>query len=136
MKVTDFLHAGTNFCMFKDVWKFWGWRWPKMIVSKIYCIWRINRWSKLNFCMLIQIHKNSKMIKCFMCRHGQKLVLPVWSWDSKMTISQKWTNGINWFFVCWYKLEKAESWFNDFWVGMVKNNHDLLVHEILKSDAS
>ena len=25
---------------------------------KIDCIWRMNRWNKLNFCMLLQIHKN------------------------------------------------------------------------------
>ena len=31
------------------------------------------------------------------------------------------------------KLRKAKSYFNDFWVGMVKNGRGHLVHEILKS---
>ena len=51
----------------------------------------------------------------------------------KLNVSQKWTDRINWFFACWYKFRKAESWFNNSWVGMVKNNHDLLVHETRKS---
>ena len=25
------------------------------------------------------------------------------------------------FFVCWYKFRKSKSWFNDLWVGVVKN---------------
>ena len=36
----------------------------------------------------------------------------------KLTVSQK--QGINWFFGCLYKFRKAKSWFNEFWVGVVK----------------
>ena len=54
----------------------------------------------------------------------------------KLTVSQKWTDGINKFFACWYKFRKAKSWFNDFWMGMVKNGHGPLVHETLKSAVS
>ena len=42
-------------------------------------------------------------------------------------------HGMNWFFACWYKFRKAKSWFDDFWVGKVKNGHGLLVHETFKS---
>ena len=28
-------------------------------------------------------------------------------------------------FSCWCKFRKAKSWFNDFWVGVFKNGHDL-----------
>ena len=52
----------------------------------------------------------------------------------KFTVSQKWTDGINWFFECCYILRKAKSWFNNLWVGMVKNGHGLLVYETLKSE--
>ena len=38
----------------------------------------------------------------------------------KLTLSQKWTDEINWFFACWYKFRKAKSWFNDFWMGLLK----------------
>ena len=41
----------------------------------------------------------------------------------KLTVSQKWKDGIKWFFSYWYKFREAKSWFNDFWVGMVKNGH-------------
>ena len=44
--------------------------------------------------MLVQIHKNEKLIKIFSGGHGKKWVWPVWSWDSKID-SQKWTDGIN-----------------------------------------
>ena len=56
----------------------------------------------------------------------------------KLTISQKWRDGINWFFLhAGTNSEKLNSsWFNDFWMGMVKNGHSLLVHETLKSAGS
>ena len=68
--------------------------------------------------------------------HGQKWVWWVWSLALKLTVSQKWTNAINWFFAWWYKFQKAKSWFNDFWVGVVKSDHGSLVNETLKSAAS
>ena len=50
----------------------------------------------------------------------------------KLTVSQKWTDGRNWFFACCCKFRKARSWLNDFWVGMFKNGYGPLVHETLK----
>ena len=53
----------------------------------------------------------------------------------KLTLSEEWTDGRNWFFACWYKLRKAKK-FNDFWVGMVKSGYGLLVYKTLKSAVS
>ena len=39
----------------------------------------------------------------------------------KLTISGEWTDGINWFFACWYVTTKIKSWSNIFWVGVLKN---------------
>ena len=38
----------------------------------------------------------------------------------KLTVSQEWLDGMNWFFVCWCTFGKAKRYFCDFWVGMVK----------------
>ena len=54
----------------------------------------------------------------------------------RLTVSQEWINGMNWYFACWCKFRKAKSYFNDFWVGMVRNGHSNLVHETLKSAVS
>ena len=54
----------------------------------------------------------------------------------KLTVSQECTDRVTKFFKCWYKFRKAKSCFNDFWVGMVKNGHDLLVQETIKSALS
>ena len=55
----------------------------------------------------------------------------------KLIVSKKWTDGINWFFTCWYnKSRKVKSGFSGFWVGVIKNGHVLLVHETLKSAVS
>ena len=51
----------------------------------------------------------------------------------KLTVSQEWVDGMNWFFASWCKFRKAKSNFNDFWVDMVKIGHGHLVHETLKS---
>ena len=42
----------------------------------------------------------------------------------KLTVSQKWADGIKGFFSFRYEFRKAKSWFNDFCVGVVKNGHD------------
>ena len=51
----------------------------------------------------------------------------------KLTVSQKWIDGMNWLFACWCKFRKAKSYFTDFWVGLVKNGCGHLVHETPKS---
>ena len=50
-----------------------------------------------------------------------------------LVVSQARIDEMNWFFACWWKFRKANSYFNDFWVDMVKNRHGHLIHEILKS---
>ena len=39
----------------------------------------------------------------------------------KLAVSQKWIDGMDWFLACWYKFKKVEGYFNDFWLGQVKN---------------
>ena len=51
----------------------------------------------------------------------------------KLAVSQEAINGINWFLVCWYKIRKAKSFFNNFWVVMVKNGRSILGLWTLKS---
>ena len=35
------------------------------------------------------------------------------------------TNELGWFFACWYKFMKAKNYFNNYWVGVVKNGQGL-----------
>ena len=51
----------------------------------------------------------------------------------KSAASQEWINVRSWFFACWYKFREGKSYFNNYWVGIVKNRWDLLDHETLKS---
>ena len=43
---------------------------------------------------------------------------------------------INWFFSCWYKFKKAESYLSNFWVGVVENGRGFFGHRALKSTMS
>ena len=43
---------------------------------------------------------------------------------------------MRWFFTCWYKFRKPKSYFNNHWVGMVKNGQGLIDHGTLKSGVS
>ena len=79
----------------------------------------VNSWSKI---VQVGMVKNGCGQPC----HG----------TLKLTVSQKRTDGINLFFACWYKLRKVKNWFKDFWMDVVKNGHDLLVHETLESVVS
>ena len=51
----------------------------------------------------------------------------------KLAVSQEWIDGMDWFLACWCKFKKAKSYFNDFWVDLVKNYFGHLVHKTLKS---
>ena len=42
-------------------------------------------------------------------------------WPLKLTVSQEGTDGINWFFACWYKFMQIKKRFKIFGVCMVKN---------------
>ena len=35
-------------------------------------------------------------------------------------VSQEWINELGWFFACWYKFMKAGIYFNNYWVGVLK----------------
>ena len=51
----------------------------------------------------------------------------------KFAVSQEWIDEMSWFFACWYKFRKAKSYFNNYWVGMVKNEQGLINYGTLKS---
>ena len=51
-------------------------------------------------------------------------------------VSQEWIDEMSWFFVCWYKFKKAKSYFNSYWVGMVRNARDFIDRGTLKSGIS
>ena len=61
MKSPDFLHVDTNSHKLKVDQKLFGWVWSKMGVwsqdTKIGCISRRNKWSKLIFGVLIKIQE-------------------------------------------------------------------------------
>ena len=42
----------------------------------------------------------------------------------KLTVFGEWTDGVNWFFECWYVITKIKIWSKFFWLGMVKNDCD------------
>ena len=39
----------------------------------------------------------------------------------KLTLSEEWTNGINWFLACSCRFTTVKSWSKIYWVGIVKN---------------
>ena len=61
------------------------------------------------------------MIENFWGEHGQKWVLPVWWWDSKIDCFWRMNRWSKFIYACWYVITKIKSWLKLFWVGMVKN---------------
>ena len=57
------------------------------------------------------------------------LVSGHWNWLHLKNELMKWTD----FFACWYKFRKAKNYFNNYWLGMVKNRRGLIYHETLKT---
>ena len=54
----------------------------------------------------------------------------------KSAVSQEWIDEMSWFLACWYKFTKGKSYFNNYWLGMVKNEWGLIDHGTLKSGVS
>ena len=54
----------------------------------------------------------------------------------KSAASQEWIDEMSWFFACWYKFRKSKSYFNDYWVRMVKNGRSFIDHGYFKSGVS
>ena len=50
----------------------------------------------------------------------------------KLTVSEEWIDGIDWYFACWYSFTKIKSWSKIFWVGLVKNGCGQSGHGTLK----
>ena len=81
------------------------------------------------------VFQKYEMAECFKHRYKiikgkswlKKLLLDIvkngfgHSSDKSLAGSQGCIVEINWFFACWYKFRKANSYFNDLWVGLVKN---------------
>ena len=72
--------------------------------------------------------------KFLFLRYGPKCSQPIAGGFliKKLTLSQEWIHGMNWFFACWFEFRKAKSYFTDFWVYSVKNGHGSLLYQILK----
>ena len=54
----------------------------------------------------------------------------------KSALFQEGINGINWFLACCFKKSYFKSYFNNFWMVVVKNRHGLLGPGTLKSAVS
>ena len=76
--------------------------------------WFFAYWYKFRY---IKVDQNFwlGMVKNVLGQSGQGTL--------KLNVSQKWTDGSNSFFTCCCIFRKAKSYFNNFWVSMVKNWH-------------
>ena len=54
----------------------------------------------------------------------------------KSAVSSNQIDELSSFFACWYKFRKAQSSFNNYWVGIMKNEWGFLDHWTLKSGVS
>ena len=50
----------------------------------------------------------------------------------KLTLSEEWTNWINWFLACWCRFITVKNWSKIYMVGMVKNGCGQSGHGTLK----
>ena len=142
MELTDFLHAGTNSCKLKDDWKFLGRAWSNLGVASLVRglqNWLSEEWTD-GITDFLHVDPDSQKLEADQTFFGwawsKKKVWQVWSWDYKIGSTSEINQRNELIFVCRYRFRKAKSWFNCFLVGMVKNGHDQLLHETLKSVAS
>ena len=76
------------------------------------------------------------MIENFWGEHGQKWVCQSGDGTLKLTVFEEWTDGINWFYACWYRFTEIKRWSKSFWVYMDKNVRGHSGHGNLKLTVS
>ena len=54
----------------------------------------------------------------------------------KYVLSWEWIDEMTRFFAYWYKFRKVNSYFDNYWVSIVKNEGDLMDHGTLKLGVS
>ena len=89
---------------------------------------------------MIQIHKNLKVFAviiglawCGLLRNGCGFFN---KWDSKICYMTRLIGWNKLIFPYWHKFRKAGNYVDNYWVVVVKNAHDALVHGILQSAVS
>ena len=99
----------------------------------LYCLLNVQRswWNRLIFCMLYEFLKIKSWSKYFSVSLVKNRCGQFDHWSLKLSLYQEWTDVTNYFFACWHKFRNAKCYFNDFWVGMVKNVHKPNLSEIL-----
>ena len=117
---------------------FQKWIWPIWSLdSKIECYLKNGQMKLTNFFHVgTNLYKLKSCLKIFgvgMVKNGCGQ-----SGDGslKLTVSEEWTDGINWFVLCWYKFIQIKSCLKIFWLCMVKNECGQSGHETLKFTVS
>lgn len=92
------------------------------------------------FSSQLSLSKNWELLKIFfLCEWSYMdlatlatLAMGLKNWLYPKSELMEWTT----FFTCWYKVRKAKSQFNNFWIDMVKNGCNLWGHWTLRSAVS
>ena len=107
------LVPGTNSCKLKDIWKFWGWAWPKKgLASVVTGIWNWLYVKNELMEWILHVDADSQIIKTnqnfFLGEHSQKLVCG--HGTQQLTLSQKWADGIDWYPALWLLNAGGSLW--------------------------
>ena len=86
--------------------------------------------------MLVQIHASQKDVENLGVGVVKNGCGQSCDGTLKLTLSEEWTNGLNWFFACWCRFITIKSWSKFYWVGMVKNECCQSGHGTLKLTVS
>ena len=88
------------------------------------------------FCMLVQIHASWNDDESLGVGVVKNACGQLCDGTLKSTLSEEWTNGINWFLACWCRFITVTSWSKIYWMGMVKNGCEQSGHGTLKLTVS
>ena len=94
---------------------------------------KTNQWNSLMFCMLVQIQKTKIWSKSFWLGMVENGCGQSGHGTLKLTVSQEWIDGMNWFLHAGVNSGNLKVSFNDSRVGVFKNVCCHLVHEALES---
>ena len=86
--------------------------------------------------MLVQIHASQKDVENLGVGVVKNGCGQSCDGTLKLTLSEEWTNGINWFLACSCRFITVKSWSKIYWVGMVKNGCGQSGHGTLKLTVS
>ena len=100
----------------------WSCAWQPDFLQKLFMLQKWRKWAKNSF--FVNLRRKLVFNFHWTCSVMKMSIICCVPMFGKFTLSQEWTDGINWYFACWYKFMQIKRWLKILGTRMAKNGCD------------